>query len=43
MRGRLVLGTFAFQAIGALTVIGHLVLENIPQIGAGWVAICSVK
>jgi putative MFS transporter len=36
MRGRLVLGAFAFQAIGALTgtVIGYLVLKNIPEIGA---------
>ncbi|HJZ14589.1 MAG TPA: MFS transporter [Stellaceae bacterium] len=36
MRERLVLGAFAFQAIGALTgtVIGYLVLKNIPEIGA---------
>jgi MFS family permease len=36
MRGRLVLGAFAFQAIGALTgtVIGYLVLKNVPEIGA---------
>ena len=36
MRGRLVLGAFAFQAVGALTgtVIGYLVLKNIPEIGA---------
>jgi MFS family permease len=36
IRGRLVLGAFAFQAIGALTgtVIGYLVLKNIPEIGA---------
>ena len=36
MRGSLVLGAFAFQALGALTgtVIGYLVLKNIPEIGA---------
>jgi MFS transporter, putative metabolite transport protein len=36
MRGRLVLGAFAFQAVGALTgsVVGYLVLKNIPEIGA---------
>jgi len=36
MRGRLVIGAFAFQALGALTgtVIGYLVLKNIPEVGA---------
>ena len=36
MRGRLVLGAFGFQALGALvgTVVGYLVLKNIPDIGA---------
>jgi MFS transporter, putative metabolite transport protein len=36
MRGRLVLGAFGFQALGALTgtVVGYLVLKNIPEIGA---------
>ncbi|MGO9673184.1 MAG: MFS transporter [Methylocella sp.] len=35
-RGRLVLGAFAFQALGALTgtVVGYVVLKNIPEIGA---------
>ncbi len=36
MRGRLVLGAFAFQALGALSgaVVGYLVLKNMPGIGA---------
>ena len=36
MRGRLVLGAFGFQALGAMTgtVVGYLVLKNIPAIGA---------
>lgn len=36
LRGRLVLGAFGFQALGALTgtVVGYLVLKNIPEIGA---------
>jgi MFS family permease len=36
MRGRLVLGAFGFQALGALigAVIGFVVLENVPEIGA---------
>ena len=36
MRGRLVLSAFGFQALGALvgTVVGYLVLKNIPDIGA---------
>ncbi|HEX6565120.1 MAG TPA: MFS transporter [Chthoniobacterales bacterium] len=36
MRGRLVLGAFGFQALGALTGtgIGYVILRNIPQIGA---------
>jgi MFS transporter, putative metabolite transport protein len=36
MRGRLVLSAFGFQALGALTgtVVGYLVLTNIPEIGA---------
>ena len=36
MRGRLVIGAFAFQALGALigTIIGYLVLKNIPEVGA---------
>ena len=36
MRGRLVLGAFGFQALGAMTgtVVGYLVLKNIPEIGA---------
>jgi MFS transporter, putative metabolite transport protein len=36
MRGRLVLGAFGFQAMGALTgtIIGYLVLKNIPEISA---------
>ncbi|MDL5045806.1 MFS transporter [Oscillatoria amoena NRMC-F 0135] len=35
-RGRMVLGAFGFQAIGALagTVIGYLILKNIPEVGA---------
>ncbi len=35
-RGKLVLGAFAFQAVGALvgTVIGYLILANIPELGA---------
>ena len=36
MRGRLVLGAFGFQAFGALigTVVGYVVLKNVPEIGA---------
>ncbi len=36
MRGRLVLGAFGFQALGALigAVVGYTVLKNIPEIGA---------
>jgi MFS family permease len=36
MRGRLVLAAFGFQALGALmgTVVGYLVLKNLPEIGA---------
>jgi MFS transporter, putative metabolite transport protein len=36
VRGRLVLGAFGFQALGALTgtAVGYLVLKNIPNIGA---------
>ena len=36
MRGRLVLGAFGFQALGAMTgtVVGYLVLKNIPETGA---------
>src|SRR5208283_720288 len=36
LRGRLVLGAFGFQALGALTgtVVGYLVLKNIPELGA---------
>ena len=36
MRGRLVIGAFAFQALGALTgtIVGYLVLKNIPEVGA---------
>src|SRR5271165_1417598 len=36
MRGRLVLGAFGFQALGALTgvVVGYMVLKNVPEIGA---------
>jgi MFS transporter, putative metabolite transport protein len=36
VRGRLVLAAFGFQALGALTgtMVGYLVLKNIPQIGA---------
>ncbi len=35
-RGRLVLGAFGFQALGALTgtAVGYLILKNIPEIGA---------
>ena len=35
-RGRLVLGAFAFQAIGALsgTAVGYLILSNLPEITA---------
>ena len=35
-RGRLVLGAFGFQALGALTgtVVGYLVLKNLAEIGA---------
>ena len=35
-RGRLVLGAFAFQAVGALggTAVGFLVLKTLPEIGA---------
>jgi len=35
-RGKLVLSAFAFQAIGALvgTVVGFLILANLPEIGA---------
>lgn len=35
-RGRLVLGAFAFQAIGALsgTAVGYLVLSNLPEVTA---------
>jgi MFS family permease len=36
MRGRLVLAAFGFQALGALTgtLIGYIILTNMPQIGA---------
>lgn len=36
MRGRLVLGAFGFQALGALTgtVVGYAILANNPEIGA---------
>ncbi|HEX8892792.1 MAG TPA: MFS transporter [Terriglobales bacterium] len=36
VRGRLVLGAFGFQALGALagTAVGYLVLKNIPEISA---------
>jgi MFS family permease len=36
VRGRLVLGAFGFQALGALTgtAVGYVILNNIPQIGA---------
>ncbi len=36
MRGRLVLGAFGFQALGALTgtAVGFLVLKNVPDLGA---------
>ncbi|MEO1089810.1 MAG: MFS transporter [Pseudomonadota bacterium] len=36
VRGRLVLGAFAFQAVGALfgTVVGYLILANLPEIDA---------
>jgi MFS transporter, putative metabolite transport protein len=35
-RGRLVLAAFGFQALGALTgtIVGYLVLKNIPEVGA---------
>ncbi len=35
-RGRLVLAAFGFQAVGALvgTLVGYLVLKNVPEIGA---------
>jgi MFS transporter, putative metabolite transport protein len=35
-RGRLVLGAFAFQAVGALggTAVGYLVLSTLPELGA---------
>ena len=35
-RGKLVLSAFAFQAIGALvgTIVGYLILANLPEIGA---------
>ena len=35
-RGKLVLSAFAFQAVGALagTMVGYLVLANLPEIGA---------
>ena len=35
-RGKLVLSAFAFQAIGALvgTIVGFLILSNLPEIGA---------
>jgi MFS family permease len=35
-RGRLVLGAFGFQALGALTgtVVGYFVLKNVPEIAA---------
>src|SRR6202012_3762128 len=38
-RGRLVLGAFAFQAVGALggTAVGYLVLSTLPEVSAwGW-------
>ena len=36
LRGRLVLAAFGFQALGALTgtVVGYVILKNIPQTGA---------
>ncbi len=36
MRGQLVLSAFGFQALGALTgtIVGYLVLTNLPEIGA---------
>lgn len=36
LRGRLVLAAFGFQALGALTgtIVGYIILKNIPQIGA---------
>ncbi|MBJ3777917.1 MFS transporter [Acuticoccus mangrovi] len=36
LRGRLVLGAFAFQAVGALfgTAVGYLILANVQDIGA---------
>lgn len=35
-RGRLVLSAFGFQAVGALfgTIVGYLILANLPEIGA---------
>src|SRR5262245_16647403 len=35
-RGRLVLGTFGFQALGVLigTVVGYVILRNVPDVGA---------
>ncbi len=35
-RGRLVLGAFGFQALGALigTAVGYVILKNMPEIGA---------
>ena len=35
-RGRLVLGAFGFQALGALigTAVGYVILKNVPEIGA---------
>jgi putative MFS transporter len=36
-RGRLVLGAFGFQAVGALTgtIVGYIILRNVPEVG-GW-------
>lgn len=36
MRGRLVLSAFGFQSLGALmgTIVGYVVLKNVPEIGA---------
>jgi MFS family permease len=36
VRGRLVLSAFGFQALGALTgtIVGYVVLKNVPEIGA---------
>ena len=35
-RGRLVLGAFGFQALGALigTAVGYVILKNVPELGA---------